>query len=138
MSVKKSKKFKLNFLFLCDEAFIGENRKLSIIGIFKVIKLRKVPGTYLKSVLVGSFSPLNKKIKDLNIKVNLLGPGGEPVGLSIPPVKLPTIEKKKRLRDVNFTLELGNLKFEVEGDYKFEVLANNELLGEYKFQVKAK
>lgn len=133
MSVRK---FKLNFLFLCDDAFVGEGNKLSIIGIFKNIGLGRIPGVYLKCVLVGGFTVSNRAARSLDIDVRLIGPDGQLVGAPIPPFSLPPAGEKTAAGDVNFTLELGNLKFEKEGDYKFEVKVDSEFLGEYKFQVR--
>ena len=133
-----SKKLRLNFLFLCDHILIEENKKISVIGIFNIINLKEVPGTYVKFVLVGNFSILDKKVKDLNVKVNLVDPNGKPVALPVPLIKLPAAPKGKKLKDVNFYLEFNNLKFESEGEYKFEMLVNKEFLGTYKFQVKHK
>lgn len=116
---------------------MGDGKKLNIIGIFKRINLREIPGNYLKCVLVGNFGLLNKRLKELNINVRLIDPDKKPVGSPIPPFRLPVaIKEGKRLEDVNFTLELGNLKFETEGKYRFEIAVNGELLGEYKFEVK--
>lgn len=130
-----AKKFKLNFLFLCNEAFVGEGNKLSIIGIFKNIRLGKIPGIYLKCVLVGGFTVLTKTARSLDIDVRLIGPDGQPVAAPVPPFSLPPAGERTAAGDVNFTLELGNLKFEKEGDYKFEVKVGGEPLGEYKFRV---
>jgi len=127
-----TQKFHLNFLFLCDDAFKGENGKISIIGIFQQVNLREIPGMLLKSVLVGNFSYFDKTTKELELKVNLLDPENKPANLKIPPVKLPLPNEGG---DIGFFLELGNLEFSKTGNYKFEVEMNGEALGEYKFQV---
>jgi hypothetical protein len=123
--------FHLNFIFLCDDAFKGENGKVSIIGIFQQVNLREIPGKLLKSVLVGNFTDLSKTAEELELKVSLLDVENKPANLNIPAVKLPSSGGK----DVGFFLELGNLEFSKTGDYKFVVEVNGELLGEYKFQV---
>lgn len=131
MLTMSNKKFHLNFMFLCDDAFKGENGKVSIIGIFQQVNLREIPGKLLKSVLVGNFTDLNKTTEELELKVSLLDRENNPANLNIPLVKLPSSSGK----DIGFFLELGNLEFSKTGDYKFAVEVNGELLGEYKFQV---
>lgn len=130
-----TKKYKLNFLFLSDDAFRDERGKVCIIGIFDVINLKEFPGTLLKSVLVGNFSLFENKIGSLEIGINLLGPGERSIDLKIPSVHIPISPEVKKLGHVGFFLELGNLKFEEAGDYKFKVSVNNEELGEYKFKI---
>jgi len=130
------KKLRKNFLFLCDNAFQGENKKLSIIGIFKVILVPKLPAIHLKSTLVGNFEVLDKKIKEIDIFIDLVDEKRNPVGLSMPPVKItiPKIKDKEN-RTINFILEIGNIKFEREGDYIFLIKANSELIGQTSFKV---
>jgi len=130
------KKLKENFLFLCDNAFQGENKKLSIIGIFKVIFSPKFPFTHLKSTLVGNFDVVDTELKELEISVDLVDDKNNPVGLSLPPIKLPIpIKKDKKKRAINFILEIGNLKFQKDGRYKFIIKADSEKVGETSFEV---
>lgn len=108
---------------------------MSIIGIFQRINLTQIPGTHLKFVLVGNFSVLYKETANIEITINLIDPNNDPINLNISPLKLPVPPEIKATRDVGFVIEIGNLRFETDGDYKFEVNINNEKIGEYKFQV---
>ena len=130
------KKLRKNFLFLCDNAFQGENKKLNIIGIFKVIFVPKLPAIHLKSTLVGNFEVIDKKIKEIDISIDLVDEKRSQVGLSIPPIKItiPKIKDKKK-RTINFILELGNIKFEKEGNYRYLVRTGSELVGKTSFKV---
>lgn len=130
------KKLKKNFLFLCDNAFQGENKKLSIIGIFKIIFAPKFPFTHLKSVLVGNFDIVDTRLKELELSIDLVDDKGNPIGLNLPPIKRPIpVKKDKKKRVINFILEIGNLKFQKDGKYKFIIKADSEKVGETSFEV---
>lgn len=126
-------KFKQNFLLLSDEAFQGANNKLSIIGIFKEIFFPEFPHTHLKTVLVGNFDILEADSQEAEITVDLVDKKGNPIGLNLPAIKLNIPENKESF---NFILEIGNMKLEKEGRYKFIVKANNKKIGETNFKAK--
>ena len=62
-------KFKLNFLHLCDSAFLSKENKLNVIGIFDSVYVDTVPGTLLKATLVGNLTVLNRELEKVNLKI---------------------------------------------------------------------
>jgi len=124
-----------NFLFLCDHALIENNQKLSVIGIFDSIQLRSIPGTILKSVLVGSYNVV-KKINTAKLEIKLEDDSGKSILINLPTINvaLPVSDKTMPQR-LNFTIEIGNLKFEKAGTYKFIIYFNGDKVDEYKFNV---
>lgn len=129
------KRFEKNFVILCDEAFLGEAGKVSIIGIFERIFADKMPAVHLKSVLVGNFNVNDNKTSEANVKIDLVDIEGNTVGLSIPNIKLNIPLSSSKIRRVGFIYALGNLKFEKYGVYKFLVTIDSEIVGEYMFEV---
>ena len=129
------KKFIKNFVLLCDDAIIGQKGKVSIIGIFEKVYLTTLPGTLLKSVLVGNFDVLVNSIENIDLRVDLLDEKNTKLGLSAPTVELKVPKPDAKKRRIGFMLVLGNLKFENYGTYKFVVTMNSEITGEYSFEV---
>jgi hypothetical protein len=132
--------FKLNFIHLCDEATFSQEGKLSLIGIFDVVNVVNIPGNLLKAVLVCNFSILNPSVK--NVKVDIFI---EKEGEKEPIFKIPTLNAKfppglkegmEQENKIGFTVQLGNLRFNSEGIYQINFIANDNMVGTYKFLVK--
>ncbi len=130
-----SSKFSKNFIFLCDDAVMGENGKISLIGIFEKVNFVSIPSSLLKCVLVGNFNILDKAEEDVAIQINLLDEQGNIVGLKAPEIKLRIKKNEKKERKLGFIVEIGNLKFEKTGKYKFEIKANSERIAIHEFEV---
>lgn len=128
------KKFRKNFLFLCDEAFMSENGKVNIIGIFERIYSPSLPAVHLKSVLVANFDINDKEISELEVQIDIVDKDKKAVGISIPKLKIP-VTIKEGSRKAGILIQLGNLKFDNYGEYKIVITTNGEEIGEYLFEV---
>ena len=133
------RKFKLNFLHLCDTAFFSQEGKLNIIGVFDVVNLKNISSKLLKAVLVGNISVLHPKISKIKFGVKLVNGTNQSIDLKIPPMELAIpkqIKESEREVKVGFVLEIGNIKFPKKGKYKFKVSVNGQNIGEVGFEVK--
>lgn len=129
------KKFSKNFLILCDEAFLGEHGKVNIIGIFEKIFSPTLPAIHLKSVLVANFEVNDPSLLEADVIVDLLDENNKTVGLSIPKIKIKIPKSEFIKRRAGIMVQLGNLKFEKYGSYKFVIKIDSEVLGECIFEV---
>ncbi|OGG06223.1 hypothetical protein A3D05_03610 [Candidatus Gottesmanbacteria bacterium RIFCSPHIGHO2_02_FULL_40_24] len=128
------KKLIQNYLFICDEAFLGQGGKMNIIGIFRTINMSKLPGTHLKTVLVGNFDVLDNSLKEVSLEISLTDSRGVSQGLTVGPMKM-TVPENNKGRNINILIEMGNVKFEKEGKYAFLVKADGETVGKADFTV---
>jgi hypothetical protein len=129
------RKFSKNFLILCDEAFLGEHGKVNIIGIFERIYSPTLPAIHLKSVLVANFEVNDPNLLEADVSVDLMDEHNKTIGLSIPKIKIKIPKSKSAKRRAGIMVQLGNLKFENYGSYKFIVKIDSEVLGECIFEV---
>ncbi len=129
-------KFKANFLHLCDSAFFSKENKLNIIGIFDSVTVKKIPGSLLKTTLVGNITVLDKSLTNVKFIVNISNEDG--INVYTPPtfeMKIPKSVDKKGKAKIGFILDIGNLKFTKVGKHQVTLSANNEKMGELKFIV---
>lgn len=116
---------KLNFAHICDYASFGEGGKLNILGIFKNINAVKFPVIHPQMFII------------VNISVNTAGTYKEIIKL----VKeedgseiIKPFEFNLTTNEANSELgifgQINNVKFEIEGKYKFKIYVNNNLIKE--------
>ena len=120
---------------VADAANKAIGDKLNILGIFHTIGSDQFPVVHPHLALALEFraSPLEKG-KNLDFEITLRGPDGQiaaQIGGQMQisrdaPVLSPIIPM-----DIN----LHNLQFPVEGNYRFEVLVNGQLKGEVPLEV---
>jgi len=124
---------KLNFAFLCDLAFIGEEGKLCIIGIFKNIKGTTFPLKHPLMYVVTNVSVANsghyeEEIRILRIrdKAPIVSPVKFDVNISIKNGKHAEIGGMGRITDATFN---------EAGEYEIQVFINNEFITAIPFSV---
>jgi len=123
--------YKQQILLICDHAFIDNQGKLNIIGVFENINLQKVPGNLLKMVIVGSYLLSNPNNKQTKLEINLLKPDQSLL------IHVQKDEAKLHNdRILNFMITLENMKFELLGEHKLEILINGMKAGEQTINVK--
>ena len=110
----------LKFIHICENAFISEGGKLNLIGIFKVIKVKKIPGG----------------IPKFNILLNIENPTGKIDKNIVPTISgiFPKIQKGGT-PNINFNIEIVNYKFFYTGNYKFLINFNGKKVGDIKLVV---
>lgn len=127
---------KLNFLHLCDYAFISEAGKLNLIGLFKVINIQRFPGGVIKFHLVGSLRTPKDIFGESKLETRLFKNGKAVSDIRIPPLKFVVPRNKDReYIDISFNLEIANYKFKSPGQYSFVVLFEGKDVGNISFDV---
>lgn len=133
------KKFKLNYLLVCDNAFIGENKKLSLIGIFENLTFEKLPGRHLSLAVVGNVTISESIENNISVSLKLIRKPQKKIEITFPEAVIkPEGKKFERGRRVNFIVTIGNLPFEAAGEYAFQAYLNEEKIGEVAFKVEEK
>lgn len=120
----------LNFVHLCDNAFLSQDGKLNIIGILKKIILPKFPTTYPKMMAV-----VNVRMKQpVKIKIQILKQEAREVVTKVE----AHIGRNKDLtkeHEVGFLADFQNVKFETPGTFLLEVWIDDELKDTQNFVV---
>ncbi len=122
---------KLNFAHLCDTAFLSQEGKANIVGIFKIIFADDFPFHFQRFSVVTGIG-FNDKIgkhkeeleiirKDDNKRV------GPDIGLEF--------EVDEKEQDINFIADVTNVTFDKEGDYFLKILVDKEEVGSIEFSV---
>jgi len=118
---------KLNFLHICDTAFLSNNGNLNIIGIFEKILAAKLPATHPRLTIVANIGGL---AGEHNFEIKIVSPKGKEI------VKINGGFTLPKTGD-NFGLinSVGNLKIEEKGVYRVEVSADKKSMGYTTFNV---
>lgn len=116
---------KLNFVHLCDKAFLSIEGKLNLIGIFKNINVPKFPAVHPQMTVV-----VNLDIdKSVNLKIRVQRKEAkEP--LATMEVKLDPPKNEKGASEMGFISDFNNVKFEKSGEYEIEILIDNKPIEE--------
>ncbi len=120
---------RVNFLHMCDTAFISQNGTLNIIGIFENINAETLPAVHTRMTAVVNISGTKGTHK---IKLRLIGPSDTD---AIPSTEgtYPIHDEKQKIGIIQ---EIINAKFTVEGIYRLVVYSNEQELGKTEFEVK--
>jgi len=121
---------KLNFAHLCDSAFLSQEGKLNVIGIFKVINTAKLPIIHPKMTCVVNLTISEKSI----LKIQILKTETREV-LSKIETKLDSKNKEGAFVEVGFINDFNNVKFEEAGEHYFEIWLNDEIVDAIPFTV---
>ena len=114
---------KLNFVHLCDNAFLSAEGKLNLIGIFKNISVVKFPASHPTMTVVVNITV----DKEIALKIRLQKKKAkEPI--STIETKLTPPEKDNI--EIGFIANFNNIKFEESGEYEVEILIDNKPLEE--------
>jgi hypothetical protein len=126
----------MNFVHICEHAFLSEGGKVNLIGIFKTIKVNKFPGGIPKFNIVGEVEVSSQITGDFKLDATLVKPNNKVEKHIIPSIsgKIPNLQKDKRI-NLNFNLEIVGYRFTVEGQYKFLFRFNGTNIGEIALNV---
>ena len=119
-------KLHTEIITLCDYAIISREGKLSINGIFDELRVQKFPGGISRAFFVATLR--GKADTTYNLKIST--ETGKKVLNSINLDIRTSLNGKN-----NIILELVNLGFEKEGEYKFTIYNNDEEVGSTQLKV---
>ncbi len=117
---------KLNFAFLCDNAFFSEGNKLNIIGIFKNINTVRCPFRHPQIFIVSNIITTKKGSYKEEIKLKRKRDDSE----IIRSFKFDFLAQNNSSKEWGFIGRWGNIKFEEFGEYVVQIFLNEELIGE--------
>lgn len=119
------KNVKLNFLHVCENAFVAQDGKMSIIGIFNQIKASNFPAAYPKLSIVSSISGA---IGDYLEVIEIVSPRAEVIARVENNIKI-----QKEGGAANLIAGFINLVFIIDGKYTIRIKINGDLINEENF-----
>jgi len=119
-------KLHTEIITLCDYALISREGKLSINGIFDELRVQQFPGGIARAFFVATL----RGKEDTAYKLTISTENGKKV-LNTLNLDIRTSLNGKN----NIILELVNLGFEKEGEYKFVIRHNDEEVGSTQLKV---
>ena len=108
---------------LCDHALVGQDGKLSLLGIFRNISVSDLPAQHPRMFLV---AVLGLDQGQHAVLVRLLDPEGKP---AMPHPPEMTVHSSGAGQDVNVIVELNNLSFTAYGTYRFDLEVDGRTVG---------
>ncbi len=108
---------------LCDHALVGQDGKLSLLGIFRNISVSDLPAQHPRMFLV---AVLGLDQGQHAVVVRLLDPEGKP---AMPHPPEMTVHSSGAGQDVNVIVELNNLSFTSYGTYRFDLEVDGGTVG---------
>ena len=100
---------------LCDHALVGQDGKVSVLGIFRNISVSDHPAQHPRMFVV---AVLGLDAGPHAVVVQLRGPDGRPAMQHAPEM---TVHSSGDSQDVNVIVELNNLSFASYGEYRFDL-----------------
>ncbi len=120
--------FELNFVHICDTAFLSQSNNLNIIGIFENITATKLPAIHPRLTVVmnigGSAGFHEFEIRIVNNRDKSI----------VSPFK-GSFDLPSRKSKFGFIWTVGRIRFEEKGIYKVKIFGDGEKIGETKFVV---
>jgi len=104
----------LRFGTLCDHAIVGQDGKLSVLGIFRNISVSGLPAQHPRMYLV---AVLGLEAGKHEVVVRLLRPDGSAAMDQAPRLTVTAVGGQ----DVNVIVELNNINFATYGPHRFEL-----------------
>ncbi|MBI2889019.1 MAG: hypothetical protein HYY10_03810 [Candidatus Liptonbacteria bacterium] len=112
--------FKINFLHVCENAFFSEEKKLSVIGIFDLIKTDGLPAFHPRfSIAINVTGVIFDKKKTIEI----ISPSGNKIVSS--EMKLVNLENKP---NANLVINLIGARFPEKGIYRIIFKINDQVV----------
>lgn len=108
---------------VCDHALVGQDGKLSLLGIFRNISVSDLPAQHPRMFLV---AVLGLDQGQHAVVVRLLDPEGTP---AMPHPPEMTVHSSGTGQDVNVVVELNNLSFTAYGTYQFDLEVDGRTIG---------
>jgi hypothetical protein len=121
-------KVKAEIITLCDYALVSQEGKLSLIGVFDEVRVAKLPGGISRAFFVAAVKGDPRTEYGFTIKAENTTDKAE----IIKPleVKVKTGYNGKS----NIIVQMINLAFNKQGEYRFSLLSNNEIIGSLTLQ----
>lgn len=108
---------------LCDHAIVGQDGKVSLVGIFRNISVSGLPAQHPRLFLVAI---LGLEVGAHSVVVRLLRPDGEQALPNPPEISVHASEGQ----DVNVIVELNNMSFTTYGTHRFQLSVDGQALGD--------
>jgi hypothetical protein len=107
---------------LCDHALVGQDGKLSMVGIFRNINVTTLPAQHPRMYLV---AVLGLDPGKHDVVVRLVRPDGGAVMSEAPRISVTAVPGQ----DVNVIVELNNLSFATYGMHRFDLEVDGASIG---------
>lgn len=107
---------------LCDHAIVGQDGKLSMLGIFRNISVSQLPAQHPRMYVVAVLA-LDPGQHD--VVVRLVRPDGEAAMVEEPRIQVHSVPGQ----DVNVIVELNNLGFSSFGLHRFDLDVDGSTVG---------
>ena len=107
---------------LCDHALVGQDGKVSILGVFRNISVTGLPAQHPRMFLVAI---LGLDAGTHAVVVRLRKPDGGQAMPNAPEISVNSIAGQ----DVNVIVELNNMSFTTYGTHRFELTVDGEAVG---------
>ncbi|MDQ2951631.1 MAG: hypothetical protein M3R54_05155 [Chloroflexota bacterium] len=108
---------------LCDHALVGQDGKVSLLGIFRNISVSGLPAQHPRMFLVAI---LGLDVGPHSVVVKLLRPDGQQAMPNPPEISVHAAAGQ----DVNVIVELNNMSFTTYGMHKFQLSVDGDAIGD--------
>ncbi len=108
---------------LCDHALVGQDGKVSLLGIFRNISVSGLPAQHPRMFLVAI---LGLDVGAHSVVVRLLKPDGQQAMPNPPEISVHAAAGQ----DVNVIVELNNMSFTTYGLHKFQLSIDGDAIGD--------
>ncbi len=108
---------------LCDHALVGQDGKVSLLGIFRNISVSGLPAQHPRMFLVAI---LGLEIGPHSVVVRLLRPDGQQAMPNPPEISVHASAGQ----DVNVIVELNNMSFTTYGMHRFQLSVDGQAIGD--------
>ena len=108
---------------LCDHALVGQDGKVSLLGIFRNISVSGLPAQHPRMFLVAI---LGLEVGQHSVVVRLLRPDGQQAMPNPPEISV----QASAGQDVNVIVELNNMSFTTYGMHRFQLSVDGEAIGD--------
>ena len=108
---------------LCDHALVGQDGKVSLLGIFRNISVSGLPAQHPRMFLVAI---LGLDVGAHTVVVRLLKPDGQQAMPNPPEISVHATAGQ----DVNVIVELNNMNFTTYGTHRFQLSVDGDAIGD--------
>jgi hypothetical protein len=108
---------------LCDHALVGQDGKVSLLGIFRNISVSGLPAQHPRMFLVAI---LGLEVGPHSVVVRLLKPDGQQAMPNPPEISVHAAAGQ----DVNVIVELNNMSFTTYGMHRFQLSVDGDAIGD--------
>ena len=112
---------------LCDHALVGQDGKVSLLGIFRNISVSGLPAQHPRMFLVAI---LGLDVGPHSVVVRLMRPDGQQAMPNPPEISVHATAGQ----DVNVIVELNNMNFTSFGTHKFQISVDGDAVGDLLLQ----